>query len=230
MSRRVQTGCPNCKRCTNTALGEGGRRAGRATAALLTSGLSEGARLATGNCRACGHKVSLHHSYQASLAPEPAPTALPAVCPASLTVGLSPIESVEQKVAHIQSLAEAAREQLAGRSAMPSKAHRSIFANEKLAPSLQARAQRKFQQGRSLSAEANLLQRMYSQVISTAQGLGIDTSLPSNEPDVLEEPHGSFSPANGDLVSQLERLNQLRGEGVLSEEEFTSAKARLLES
>ncbi|MFZ3469914.1 hypothetical protein ACODT3_27430 [Streptomyces sp. 4.24] len=54
---RVQTGCPDCKRCTNSAINEGGRKAGRAMAGFATLGISE---VATRKCRACGHAMSLH--------------------------------------------------------------------------------------------------------------------------------------------------------------------------
>lgn len=64
MAKRVHTGCANCVRCTNSGLGEGGRKAGRGLVALATGGLSEGARLATANCRACGHKMSLHNAAE----------------------------------------------------------------------------------------------------------------------------------------------------------------------
>ncbi|MBA4861720.1 SHOCT domain-containing protein [Streptomyces sp. PSKA54] len=57
---RVQTGCPDCKRCTNSAMGEGARKAGRLTAGLMTGGLSEVGMAFTRNCRGCGHAMSLH--------------------------------------------------------------------------------------------------------------------------------------------------------------------------
>jgi hypothetical protein len=66
MGRRVQTGCSNCTRCTNSAVNEAGRKLGRATAALSSGGLSEVARGFTKNCRACGHKISLHNSPAAA--------------------------------------------------------------------------------------------------------------------------------------------------------------------
>ena len=62
MGRRVETGCPNCKRCTNSAAGEAGRKLARATVALSSGGLSEVARGFTRNCRGCGHKMSLHEA------------------------------------------------------------------------------------------------------------------------------------------------------------------------
>ncbi|MFD8686138.1 SHOCT domain-containing protein [Streptomyces sp. NPDC059651] len=57
---RVQTGCPDCKRCTNSAIGEGARKAGRWTAGIATMGLSEAGMAFTRNCRGCGHAMSLH--------------------------------------------------------------------------------------------------------------------------------------------------------------------------
>lgn len=57
---RVQTGCPDCKRCTNSAVGEGARKAGRWTAGIATMGLSEAGMAFTRNCRGCGHAMSLH--------------------------------------------------------------------------------------------------------------------------------------------------------------------------
>lgn len=62
---RVQTGCPNCKRCTNSVVGETGRKAGRGYMALATGGISEAVRLGTRDCRACGHKLSLHSAASA---------------------------------------------------------------------------------------------------------------------------------------------------------------------
>lgn len=57
---RVQTGCPDCKRCTNSAVGESARKAGRWTAGIATMGLSEAGMAFTRNCRGCGHAMSLH--------------------------------------------------------------------------------------------------------------------------------------------------------------------------
>lgn len=57
---RVRTGCPDCKRCTNSAVGESARKAGRWTAGIATMGLSEAGMAFTRNCRGCGHAMSLH--------------------------------------------------------------------------------------------------------------------------------------------------------------------------
>jgi len=57
---RVRTGCHNCKRCTNSSAAEFGRRTGKGLAFLMTGGLSAFISMFTANCRACGHKLSLH--------------------------------------------------------------------------------------------------------------------------------------------------------------------------
>ncbi len=57
---KVETGCRDCKACTNSGIANAGRGAGRATAAVMTVGLSEVARGFTKNCSVCGHKLSLH--------------------------------------------------------------------------------------------------------------------------------------------------------------------------
>jgi putative oligomerization/nucleic acid binding protein len=46
--------------------------------------------------------------------------------------------------------------------------------------------------------------------------------------DYAPEPAAAPAPAGDDLTSQLEQLSQLHNAGVLSDEEFASAKAKLL--
>lgn len=60
MSRRVNTGCTNCKRCTNSSVAELGRRQGKLWANLFLMGLPAMAQAFTPTCRACTHKRSLH--------------------------------------------------------------------------------------------------------------------------------------------------------------------------
>ncbi|MEV6448457.1 DUF2510 domain-containing protein [Amycolatopsis sp. NPDC051716] len=62
MSRRVQTGCNNCKRCTNSGVAEFGRRQGKLWANVATVGTVAAVQAFTPSCRACGHKLSLHDS------------------------------------------------------------------------------------------------------------------------------------------------------------------------
>ena len=47
-------------------------------------------------------------------------------------------------------------------------------------------------------------------------------------PPEAEAPPPEAAPAGDDLTSQLEQLSQLHNAGVLSDEEFASAKAKLL--
>lgn len=88
MAGRVQTGCNNCKRCTNSGAAEFGRRQGKILANVMTMGGAAAVQAFTPNCRACGHKLSLHdtggagqgNSYAAPVAvqaPLPAPTPPP---------------------------------------------------------------------------------------------------------------------------------------------------------
>lgn len=72
MGAHVETGCRDCKKCTNSAMANFGRNTGRATVALMTAGFSEVGLAFTKNCRVCGHKLSLHRGadYVAS-APQP---------------------------------------------------------------------------------------------------------------------------------------------------------------
>ncbi|PZP27079.1 MAG: hypothetical protein DI613_14545 [Kocuria rhizophila] len=56
----VKLACRDCKKCTNSEVANFGRNAGRVTAAVMTSGMSELGFLATKTCRQCGHALSLH--------------------------------------------------------------------------------------------------------------------------------------------------------------------------
>lgn len=60
MAQRVESGCRDCKKCTNSGYANLGRNAGRATAAVFSLGTSEAVMAGTKNCRICGHKLSLH--------------------------------------------------------------------------------------------------------------------------------------------------------------------------
>lgn len=57
---RVETGCRDCKRCTNATVAEAGRKLGKAAVSVGTLGMSNMAMAFTKNCRSCGHKMSLH--------------------------------------------------------------------------------------------------------------------------------------------------------------------------
>jgi hypothetical protein len=57
----VHTGCADCGKCTTSNAGLALRNGGRGTAAIATAGISELAMAFTANCRACGHKMSLHN-------------------------------------------------------------------------------------------------------------------------------------------------------------------------
>lgn len=57
MGKRVQIGCADCKRCTNSAANDAARKAGRFVAGFASAGISE---VATRKCRACGHAMAIH--------------------------------------------------------------------------------------------------------------------------------------------------------------------------
>jgi hypothetical protein len=98
VAKRVLTGCNNCKRCTNSGAAEFGRKVGKASAAFVTVGTSVMVGAFTANCRACGHKLSLHdrgtgephgNSYATPVAPVPHPAA-PVPAPPPRPVGPPP--------------------------------------------------------------------------------------------------------------------------------------------
>ncbi|MCJ1715415.1 DUF2510 domain-containing protein [Curtobacterium sp. VKM Ac-2922] len=84
MAKRVETGCRDCKKCTNSAAANLGRNSGRASLAVMSLGASELAMGFTKTCRGCGHKMSLHLGAQATT-PQPTVTvqqsAVPSIAP-----------------------------------------------------------------------------------------------------------------------------------------------------
>jgi hypothetical protein len=53
--------------------------------------------------------------------------------------------------------------------------------------------------------------------------------LEADEPVVSQPPVAAPAPASqGDLISQLERLGTMKAQGLITEEEFTAAKKKLL--
>lgn len=73
-STRVEQGCRDCKKCTNSGVANLGRNSSRATMGLMTMGMSEvGMRALSKKCRICNHQLSLHKSEEART-PQPAVT------------------------------------------------------------------------------------------------------------------------------------------------------------
>lgn len=68
---KVQGGCRDCKKCTNSVVANFGRNTGRWTAAVTTVGMSEVGFMARKKCRSCGHQLSLHLGVDAHT-PQPA--------------------------------------------------------------------------------------------------------------------------------------------------------------
>lgn len=63
---RIQTGCRDCKKCTNSVFANLGRNSARAFIGIATVGMSEAGLAARKKCRVCGHQLSLHMGAQAS--------------------------------------------------------------------------------------------------------------------------------------------------------------------
>lgn len=79
---RVQTGCRDCKRCNNSAMAEAGRKFGKLSANVMTMGGVAAVQAFSANCRACGHKKSLHNQPGEALpVAETAPQYAPAPGP-----------------------------------------------------------------------------------------------------------------------------------------------------
>ncbi len=64
---RIYTACRDCKRCTNSPIANSGRKAGRATIAFTTVGLSEVGFAMRKKCSLCGHQMSLHRGSVGAL-------------------------------------------------------------------------------------------------------------------------------------------------------------------
>jgi hypothetical protein len=60
MAIGVETGCANCKRCTNSSAAEFGRRQAKFWLNVSLLGSPMLLQKFTPTCRACGHKMSLH--------------------------------------------------------------------------------------------------------------------------------------------------------------------------
>lgn len=82
MGGRVETGCANCKRCTNSGVAEAGRKSAKLMANLATGGSVAMVQAFTKNCRACGHKMSLHEKGQPQQANVTVVVEQPAAVPA----------------------------------------------------------------------------------------------------------------------------------------------------
>jgi hypothetical protein len=93
MAKRVHTGCNNCKRCTNSSAAEFGRKQGKLWANVMTLGGVAAAQTFTADCRACGHKMSLHDrgdGAQGNSYATPVETRLPASPPGPAAPTLPP--------------------------------------------------------------------------------------------------------------------------------------------
>lgn len=68
---KVETGCRDCRKCTNSIASNFGRNSGRLLAGVASAGLSEVGLGLRKKCRICGHQLSLHEGSNAAT-PQPA--------------------------------------------------------------------------------------------------------------------------------------------------------------
>lgn len=218
MSRRVQTGCSNCKRCTNSAVGEGARKAGRATIGLLTMGGSELVMAGTRNCRACGHKMNLHANLSA-----PAPAAADAWTPSAgaPSAPRAPDRArseaaavrLEDKAAKLESKASLLDSQAAGCDESTRLGRADAKNKRNMAKGYRDRATR-------FRASADALRAAQTEPSAAETASASSTELAGSD--------GTSDQSALGLAEQLSRLASLRDAGVLNDDEFAAAKALLL--
>jgi hypothetical protein len=212
MSRRVHTGCSNCRRCTNSAVAESGRKAGRGYMALATGGASELVRLGTRDCRACGHKMSLHSTV----------TSIPQVVIAPTDSGSAPAHTLDPA-------AEAAKQR-----SMADYLEANAVKGDAKAEEWEAKAARyesRFN-GKMRAANARKMVSTFREAAAKNRERAAELRRAANTieretPESLPSAVTASAPAL-DFTEQLARLAELNAAGALSDEEFASAKARLL--
>ena len=217
MSRRVQTGCSNCKRCTNSAVGEGARRAGRGSAALLTLGGSELVMASTRNCRACGHKLSLHGDFGRQVQTPPSATPSIGSAPKSADPGRTreAADRLNAKAAKLETKADALEAE--ARDCDETKALGKLDAKNKRSLAQRYRSEAA---GKKRTAET------YRAAIDNDwRQSPTDLAEPPNQADA--SPFATPLPTDT-LTEQLTRLADLKASGALTDDEFSAAKARLL--
>ena len=206
MAKRVLTGCMDCKRCTNSGAANAGRRTGRGLTAIATGGLSEAARVTTKNCKACGHKLSVHASTTTLERPSSTPPpsgARPATSLATprATFADSAATSHRQAIAKYES--KAAERAAIGNHAAAARALKIVERHR-----------------RALSVEEEPAETSALEPLAAATTRhDIDHQHPAE--DVNDRP-------TDDLAAQLASLHALYESGALTVEEFAAAKTRVL--
>lgn len=212
---RVQTGCPNCKRCTNSAVAESGRKAGRGYLALATGGASEVVRLGTRDCRACGHKMSLHSTVTSS----PQVVVVPAAPGPAPAQAADPAEEVAQQ----RSMADYLE-------ANAAKGDAKVEEWESKAAQYESRFN-----GKTRAAKARKMVKMFQEAAAKNRERAEELRRTADETErkISLSSHSAGMPTTSapavDFTEQLARLAELNAAGALSDEEFASAKARLLQ-
>lgn len=173
----------------------------------MTGGLTEVARIGTRNCRACGHKMSLH-TPQSNGAPVVVVQDGPAASPESSVDPLAIPPTVSTPMLELR-LKEAT--------------HKAESLEAKAATAEAKGKQRAAETARQLALEKRM----------DAQRFADEIERRSQPAEALREPEHAAPPVTApataaDLADQLARLADLKASGVLNDEEFAAAKARLL--
>jgi hypothetical protein len=66
MGKKVDIGCRDCKRWTNSMTANAGRKAAKGMTLLMTGGMSGMVSAMRKKCRQCGHQMSLHQPEHAA--------------------------------------------------------------------------------------------------------------------------------------------------------------------
>lgn len=81
--------------------------------------------------------------------------------------------------------------------------------------------------GTATAVSGNVAQRQQAQATQSQQAAAYRQQAQADQ--AVEVPAGP-APSSGDIISQLERLAALKSQGILTEQEFQTQKARILGS
>lgn len=252
MAKRVQMGCRDCKKCMISGAGRAGRKTGRGLALVMTFGLSEVAMAATKDCGQCGHPLSLHEDFQQrtgwkqnrateggagtqrnqKVGPRTRSLRFRAT-PDELWLAL--LAGVNEKAIKKRDANGVKMKLGGGLSGVP-----AVFIDASVDTPLEGHSRLRYSVGggmlgnasegaaaaslneRIREEEARLVQRIESHV-----GPRLDGPAQSQRAEAAAGAPAVTSTGD-DLASQIAKLADLNAQGILTADEFTAAKARLL--
>lgn len=92
---------------------------------------------------------------------------------------------------------------------------------------INGRAQQKAMAQQQASDQQQSVAEMQQQMAQMQQQMAQAQPAPASAPAAAAAPAASAA-AGGDVMAELEKLSQMKAAGILSDEEFTAAKAKLL--